>query len=86
MKCKCEESSAFCGEHFPECPFKAEPIEPKVVMHGWLCPACGGGVSPYVTKCPCVPTQNINWPNFFPVVGHGAGGVFSTDNNLTVSG
>jgi hypothetical protein len=22
---------------------------------GWTCPKCGGGLSPYTSRCPCVP-------------------------------
>lgn len=23
--------------------------------YGWVCPVCGGGNSPFTTRCPCVP-------------------------------
>jgi len=23
-------------------------------LQGWICPACGGGNSPFSTRCPCV--------------------------------
>jgi hypothetical protein len=26
---------------------------------GWRCPVCGGGMSPYATRCPCTPEQPI---------------------------
>lgn len=22
---------------------------------GWVCPVCGSGLSPFMTRCPCVP-------------------------------
>ena len=35
---------------------------PAVGLQGWICPICGGGLSPYTSRCPCVlypplPTQ-----------------------------
>jgi hypothetical protein len=24
-------------------------------MHGWVCPVCGRGNSPFSSNCPCVP-------------------------------
>lgn len=36
-----------------------EPVVPSnvppIVWVGWTCPKCGGGVSPFVDRCPCTP-------------------------------
>jgi len=63
MKCKCQESSAYCGDHFPECHLYVKPV-----LYGWLCPACGGGVSPFVSKCPCtIGHKPLEWYCSIPV-------------------
>ena len=29
--------------------------KPSPLLTGWVCPVCGGGLSPYTTRCPCQP-------------------------------
>ncbi len=52
-----------CGQsiHIFPCPLATNNVQiigtvpPPAPMMGWLCPACGGGVSPFATRCPCKP-------------------------------
>lgn len=34
-----------CSGHEPQPP----------LMRGWVCPKCGSGLSPFTSRCPCVP-------------------------------
>jgi hypothetical protein len=27
---------------------------------GWVCPVCGRGISPFITKCPCKGCDNLD--------------------------
>ena len=51
-----------CGQsvHIAPCPWADVPAQPvsihsPVTLVGWRCPSCQGGVSPFATRCPCVP-------------------------------
>lgn len=49
------------GNHEVDCPLnpdnQIEPVDQRVAqpLVGWTCPACGGGLSPFVSRCPCIP-------------------------------
>jgi hypothetical protein len=58
--CTCGSNSA--GQHFLPCPWavveqmkqEAAKVAPSG-MPGWVCPVCGGGMSPFASRCPCTP-------------------------------
>lgn len=67
--CTCGSS----GAHYPPCPFA--PVSPQAAplqFTGWVCPVCGGGVGPFVQRCPCR-----------PVVGDGASIMTPVPQSLT---
>jgi hypothetical protein len=39
----------------PITPPAAAPAPALPSMQGWTCPRCCGGLSPYTSRCPCVP-------------------------------
>lgn len=44
-----------CSAHIWPCPLAASPYVPMTPMQGWVCPVCGGGNSPFASRCPCKP-------------------------------
>ena len=32
-----------------------QPIPVTLTLTGWKCPTCGGGVAPFIQRCPCTP-------------------------------
>jgi hypothetical protein len=52
--CNQERTTGGCG-----CASLTRPVvAPVAPLQGWQCPACGGGLSPFVNRCPCVPMGN----------------------------
>lgn len=48
------------GNHERTCPLhpdNRDKTDQRVdaPLVGWTCPACGGGLSPFTNRCPCVP-------------------------------
>lgn len=39
--------------------------EEQLGLTGWICPVCGAGISPYITRCPCTQEYVIDWPKTF---------------------
>jgi hypothetical protein len=37
--------------HEKDCP---RWLSAPVTLSGWTCPACGSGIAPHVSRCPCV--------------------------------
>jgi len=65
--CGTELGSGGCPN--PNCPSKTYYGSIKLYPEkktGWICPICGGGVSPYIDKCPCkhdfTVTSTPYWP------------------------
>lgn len=63
--CTCGSS----GAHYPPCPFAPAPQAtpfvpapqtPGFQFTGWVCPVCGGGVGPFVQRCPCRPVDGVS--------------------------
>lgn len=52
------------GQHAVNCPLMPPititPLGPvyPALDKGWLCPRCGGGVAPHVSRCPCITTTH----------------------------
>ncbi len=76
MDIKC----AYCGGNLDtagncnnlQCQIKGKFIKPNIpppdnnLPHGWVCPRCGRGNSPYTQSCSCVQAHPNYYPYYYP--------------------